>query len=155
MRDIDDVMIFSFKYIMLKIIVDDIFDKRSIINKFRKQIHVVDELKINMFLKFNILNFKKIIINYYLDMLILHCCREIIVTMTIISIKQRINWIIQAFTKIVVSVYFNIMIFVRLRDYDLFKRRDYMFFSYQQFLNRFKIKESVFLHIIDVNMCAV
>ena len=97
---------------MLKITVNDTFDKRLIVNKFRKQIHIIDELKINMLLKFNILSFKKMMINYHLKMFILHCYRKIIVTITIILIKQKVNRMIQIFIKTVVLTYFNIIIFV-------------------------------------------
>ena len=155
MRDIDDVIISSSEYIMLKIIVNDIFDERLIIDKLRRQIYVVDELKINMLLKFDILSFEKIMINYHREVLILHYYRKMIVTMTVILIKQKVNRMMRVFIKIIVSIHFNIMIFVRLRNHDLSKERDYMFLFYQQFSNRFKIKENVFSHIIDVNMCAV
>ena len=47
-----------------------------------------------MLLKSNILSFEKMIINYYREMLILHCYRKITVTMIITSIKQKINRII-------------------------------------------------------------
>ena len=130
MRNIDDVMISSSEYIMLKIIVDDILNERSIIDKFQRQIHVVDEFKINMLLKFNILSFEKMMINYHREMLILHCCREMIVTMTIILIKQKVNQMIQAFIKIVIPTHFNIMIFIRFQSHDLSKNRNYMFLFY-------------------------
>ena len=38
---------------------------RSIIDKLRKQIYIINNLKINIFIDFNILNLKKIMINYY------------------------------------------------------------------------------------------
>ena len=94
MRDIDDVMIFSSEYIMLKIIVDNTFDERLIINKLRKQSHVVDELKINLLLSSDIFNFEKMIVNYNCERLLLHCCRDMNVSIIVISIKQRINRVI-------------------------------------------------------------
>ena len=72
---------------MLKITVENILDERSIIDKLWKQIHIINKLKINMFLKSDILSSEKIIINYHCEVLILHYYREITVTMIIISIK--------------------------------------------------------------------
>ena len=157
MRDIDNVIIFSSEYIMLKIIVRDIFEGRAILDKLRKQIYIVDELKINMLLKSDILSSEKMMINYHYEVLILHCCRDMIVTMTVISIKQKVNRMIQIFIKIVIPIYFNIMIFVRFRDdnNELFKNRDYMFFSYQQISSRFNVERNILSHIINVNMCVV
>ena len=76
---------------MLKIIVDDIFKKRSIVDKFRKQIYVVDEFKINLLLKSDILDFEKMIVNYSCERLLLHYYRDMNVSMIVISIKQKIN----------------------------------------------------------------
>ena len=91
MRDINNAIIFLSKYIILKIIVDKVFDKRSIIDKLQRQVYIINKLKINMLLKFDILSFEKIIINYHRKIFILYCCRKIIVTIIIVSAKQKIN----------------------------------------------------------------
>ena len=83
-----------------------------------------------MFLKFDILNFEKMIVNYHRELFILFYCREMIVTMTIISVKKKINRIIRFFTQMIVSTYFNVMIFIRLRGNQLLKDRDYIFLFY-------------------------
>ena len=100
------------------------------IDKFQKQIYIIDEFKVNMFLKFDILNFKKMIINYYRELLILFYCHKMTVTMTVILAKKKINRIIQFFIQTIVSAHFNIIIFIRLRNSQLLKNCNYMFLLY-------------------------
>ena len=56
-----------------------------------------------MFLKSDILNLEKMMIDYHHEVFILHYCREMIITMTFISIKQKINRMIKIFIKIIES----------------------------------------------------
>ena len=64
-RDLNNVIFSSLKYINFEFIFRDKFqNEKFIINKFHYHIHIINEFKINFFLKFNILNFKKININY-------------------------------------------------------------------------------------------
>ena len=52
--------------------------------KFQRQIHVINDLKINIFIDFDYLNSRKMMINYNREILNLYYCREIIVFMKII-----------------------------------------------------------------------
>ena len=108
-----------------------------------------------MFLKSDILNLEKMIVNYHRELFVLFYCRKMIVTMIIILIKKRINRVIRFSIQMIVSTHFSVMIFIHFRNSQLLKNRDYMFFSYQQTSNRFGIEENVLSHIIDAHICAV
>ena len=55
--------------------------KKLIIIKFIKNIYVINNLKINLLIKINILNSKKIIINLFKKSIIFKKCRNIFIFM--------------------------------------------------------------------------
>ena len=156
-RGIGDAMVSSSEYTMLEITVRGTLEGRAVLGKLRRQIHVVDELKANMLLGSDILGPEKMVVDYHHEVLILHCCRGMTVTMTVTPAKQRVNRVVRASTKIVVPAHSSTMVPVRLRgdNNELPKGRDYMFLPYQQTSSRFGVEGGVLSHITDANMCAV
>ena len=73
-REINEFLILFFKYIILKFILRNVLDKKFVIDKFRPQIHIINDLKTNMFINSNILNSKKMLINYNKKILVFNCC---------------------------------------------------------------------------------
>ena len=55
--------------------------KKSIMIKFIKNIYVVDNLKINLLIKINILNSKKVVINFFKKSIIFIRCRNVFIFM--------------------------------------------------------------------------
>lgn len=76
------------------------------------------------------------------------------VFMKITLVKNKIKRAIKALDKIVISIQSIIMIFVRLYEKKLSKRRNLMFISTKSF-DKFEIDNKVLSHIIDVNLCAI
>ncbi len=72
----------------------------------------------------------------------------------VILIKNKIKRVVRIFSKIIVVASSNTIIFIRLRNKKLFKKRNLMFISTKEF-NRFEINDKNLFHIIDVNLCAI
>ena len=58
-RDIDSIMYNSFEYVFVNFYVSDSKNENLVIAHFRKEIHVVNDLKVNVLIKMNILDFEK------------------------------------------------------------------------------------------------
>ena len=156
-RDIDDFVMSFSKYVTLKILMRDEFDldKIFVVDKIRCQTHVIEKLKINMLMRFDILSSERMIIDYFKKILIIDDCKSMIVSMQI-TLKDKIKRVIRAHHTITIFALFSIMISIRLRENsDLSIDRDLMFTLYDQIFARFESEREVLAHIIDVNMCAI
>ena len=112
-RDINDAILNFSKYVNLQFFVQEFFNDISIQARFRDQYHVIDELKINFFFEFDILSSQRMMVNYNKKMLILKCCREMTVSMTIISIKNKMKRVMKVLKTTIISVHNSFLIFIR------------------------------------------
>ena len=154
-RDINDVMMLSSEYIFIKFIIHGTLNKKLIIDKLRRQMHIINDLKVNMLIKFNIFDSEKIMLNYVIEQLTINSCKKIKIFMKITFKRNKINKIVRVYDVIIVSLHLNIMISIRLRDKsELFKNCDLMFIL-MKLSNCLDFNDDVLNYIIDVNMCVV
>ena len=154
-RKINDVIILSSKYSFLKFIIDDTLNEKSVVDKLRRQVHIINDLKINMLIEFDIFDSEKMILNYVIEQLTINSCKKMKIFMKIIFKRNKVNKIVRAHNVIIVSFYSNTMIFICFRNKSkLFKNRDLMFMS-MKLSDCFNFDDNVLSHIIDVNMCVV
>lgn len=157
MRDVSNVVASSSKYVDLKISLSKRIEERAIVAKIQRQVHIVDDLKTNMLIDSNIMGFEDMKVNYQNFIMIVDSCNDIRIFMNVI-IAEKIQRMIRVLSIIVVSTYFIMMIFTRLRSKSktkLSSDKDFMFTSYHQTSMRFDIDGDILNHMIDVNMCAM
>jgi len=93
--------------------------------------YIVNNLKINILLESNILDFQKIHLDYKHEQLIIDNCKEMLILITITFVKNKINRIIRAFTTTTILSKSIAIILMRLRDStQLSQDRNFMFLSY-------------------------
>lgn len=156
-RDIDNAIISSFEYIYFEFIFYNILKSRFVVNKMRRQIHIVNNLKINMLINSNIFESKKMMLDFVIEFLIINSYRDIMTFLKVISLCEKIHKIVRAYDATIVSSHLSIMMSIHLRDkckIELFKDRNFMFILMKLF-NRLELNEDVFDYIIDANMCAI
>ena len=92
-RDIENVIIFLFEYIFLKLFLSEKIDisKKTVIEKIRCYVYIVDNLKTNLLIESDILDSEQITINYKQEILYIGSCRDIRVFIKIIFIKNKIK----------------------------------------------------------------
>ena len=89
MRDIENSVLSFIEYVNLKIsFVEQL--KKSVVDKIHRQIYIVDDLKVNLLMKSDICDLKRITFNYDNERIILNNCRNMIVLMKIKS-DERIK----------------------------------------------------------------
>ena len=148
-REIDKSLILSFEYVILNFILQNVLDEKSVIDKLRRQIHIIDDLKTNMLINSNILNLKKMLIDYNKKVLVFNCCRDMKILMQMKFLREKINKMIHVYDVITMLAHFSVLIFIKFQDKALFEDKNFMFISSE--INRFNFDNKVLFHIIDVH----
>ena len=154
-RDINSRQHDNSEYVKLKFYIRDktIVDK-SVTIHFRREVHVVNDLKIKILIDMNIIELK--IIDVLMNNNILHVENCDVIVFIIIKFKnndERINRIIRVITIVIISFHFTIAIIVKFRDKSMSIDRNYFFHFISNV--KFKSNDEFFVHIVDVNVDAV
>ena len=122
--------------------------------KITREIHFVNDLRVNMLIDINIQIVEKIIIDILQRKFILFNCSKFFIFIDVFNVDKRVKRIIK--NKQIVSLssisITNMLIQIR-NNLFLSKKRDYMFHS-KTFFN-FDVESDVFIRIIDVNISMI
>ena len=131
-RDIDNIMHYIFDYIVISYYIDDYLSNNNqmfITNKFEVKIHLVDDLKTNLFIDNNVFIAQRVKINLITQSVQLNNCQNLVALINTI-IKKKIDFkrTIRANQIVNVSINFIVMIFVNYHD-NLSNNKDFLFES--------------------------
>lgn len=155
--NIDDAIVSFFEYIYLELVFYRILKNCFVVGKFCRQIYIVDNFKTNIFIDFDILDSKKIVFNFVFEFLTIDSYRDIIVSIKVISLREKIYKTIRAYSATVVSSYSNIIVSICLRDkykIELSNNCNLIFISIK-LSNRFESNSDVLNYITNANICAI
>ena len=141
------------KYIELNFyIVDNRQNDFKIVVHFEREVHLVNDLKINIFVDMNILTFEFMILDLKHRLLtIVNCNMTISLSMTFR--EQRIDKVLRTIVTVIVSFHSCVIVSIKLRDNALLIDRDYNFcFKSNQML---KQENDFFVIIIDSNSMTI
>jgi hypothetical protein len=96
-------------------------------------------------------------LDFVIKSLIIDSYRNMITSMKIISLREKIHKTIRVYNATIVLSYLSIVILVYLRDkckINLLRSRNFMFMLIK-LSNCFELNEDVLNYIINVNMCAI
>lgn len=146
---------FFLEYTIIELIVWDKINRVSIIDKLRRQIYIVDNLKTNLLIDLDILGSKQIIVDYKRKLLTIDNYRDITISITITPSKDRVKRVVKAHQAIIVLSYFTIIVPIQLRGKTkLLIDRDLIFMLLHN-IKRFESKDNILSYIINANMCVV
>ena len=152
-KEIENKLHDNFQYCEMKFFIFEKFKNEQIITNIKAEIHLMNDLKINVFLKTNILIFEKIILNFAKKKLIIIICDNMIISIKIDRKKKIVNRTIKIFEKIVMISKKLKIIFVKVKRIKLSKNRDFNFFFILN--SNFDSKESFFAHVIESDIKTV
>ena len=81
-----------------------------------RKLHVIDILKVKVFININILKSERINILLSFKSLIINNCEDFIVLIVVVLKNNRIKRLIKVFKNILIFFYISITIFVELRE---------------------------------------
>ena len=150
-REIDDKMLKTSKYVMIYVCIDVIDFEQLITARFLTEIHLIDDLTANLLLVTNIMIFQQIILNFKNRVICINICNVTV----LIDVMTRKNLNIKRTVRMrkVFVVTFNQTINVSIiyqrfnRKTYLLKNREYLFES--QCLQYLDDENDVFAHLID------
>ena len=154
-KNIDDALFNTMKHLLL---IFRIFEKTindfAIIICFIRHVYIVNELKIKMLIINDILESKFMMSNVDREKLIIDNCKNIIVKLNVKNADFLMKRMIRFSNVTKISTRFSITISFKLRDKDsLSTNRDFMFTT--QRIDRLKIVDDVFFHIVDTYISIV
>lgn len=98
---------------------------------------------------------KQIIVNYKRKLLIIDSCKNITISITIISTKNRIKRVVRAYQAIILLSYSTIIISIYFRDsIELLVERNLIFILLHN-IKRFKSKSNILSYIINANIYVI
>ena len=143
----------SFEWLKLNFYIDDkLVDDTKIIVHFKKKVHIVDDLRVKLFINNDIFEFELISIHLKWREFIINNC-EITVFVFIKARSDRIERIIRNRKQVIVSTHAIMTILIKYKSSVLFTNCDYNFsFKFSEALNA---KNEFFAHIVFINVVAI
>ena len=148
-RDIDHRLHDNSEYIELNFyILEKLSDDSTIITHFRREIHIVDDFRINVLLKINIVNFEKVVFDFDFRMITLRNRDDLQTSMNIVFKNHRIIRVVRSIDFIIISIHTCMTVLVKIRECNLSKNRDYNF-EFKQNFQALNSERNFFNHITD------
>ena len=153
-RELENTLLTITKYLSISFrILEQVVDESSTIVNFTRHVYIVEKLKIKILIENNIFNSKLIILDVDRSKLTIENCKKIIIKFNIKNIDFSIKRVVRFSNVIKILIKFNIVIFFKLRDNNLFIDRDFIFVLKK--INRLKSENDVLLYIVDVYIAIV
>ena len=141
------------KYVILDLYMSEKCQKNSAIAHFKTKFHIINEIKINMLIKMNVMNSKRINLNFENKIMIIFTCRNIQISINFHQKKISVNRTVRIAIQITMSIEKTIAVSIRIKNAQISKNRDYNFFSKMKRMLKFEKK--YFVHITSLNLVAV
>ena len=148
MRNIENIMHHIFDYVLFTLYFDDqLVDKIVAIDKFQIEIHLIDDLKINIFIDNDVFIVQQVKLNLTQQIVQLDNCQNFVAFINVlIRQKTEIKRIIRVKNIVIVSIKITINVSMSYNE-DLSIDRDFLFESQcAKYLND---DDDVLAHIVD------
>jgi hypothetical protein len=154
-REIDDREHENSNYVILNLYIDEKIKNKSIIVHIKRDVHIIDDLKIKMLIDFDIIYSKKMTIDLKKKKFIIINC-DLTISITCTSTIFRINRIFRFKQIVIIFTHTILIVFFKFQKnkFELFVERNYIFQSHVIFIN-FDAKENIMIHIMNNNFSFV
>ena len=149
MRNIENIIYHIFDYVVFTLYFDDqLIDKIVVIDKFQIEIHLIDDLKINIFIDNDVFIVQQIKLNLTQQIVQLNNCQNFVAFINVLSKQKiKIKRIIRVKNIVIMSIKIIINVSISYNE-NLSIDRDFLFESQcAKYLNN---DDDVLIHIIDV-----
>ena len=126
MRDIDDREYINFDYVNLNIYFENKLKKKSSIAHVKKNVYMMNNLRVKMLIDIDIMYSKKITTNLQTRRLTIdNCDMTTFITCTFVDLK--VNRIVQSHHFVIISTYSIITISFKIQNFKLSNEKNYFF----------------------------
>ena len=141
-KDIKFAIHDNLKYVILNLYMSEKCQKNSATAYLKTEFHIVNEIKINMLIKMNVMKSERINLNFENKIMIISTCRDIQVSINFHRKKTSVNRTIRAAIQITMSIEKIIIVSMRIKNAQISKNRDYSFFFKNE--THAKIEKKIF-----------
>ena len=149
MRDIENIMHHIFDYVLFTLYFDDqLIDKIVVIDKFQIEIHLIDDLKINIFIDNDVFTAQQVKLNLTQQIVQLNSCQNFVVLINVLTRQKiEIKRIIRVKSIVIISIKIIINVSMSYNE-NLSFDRNFLFES--QCVEYLNDDDDVLIHIVDV-----
>ena len=152
-QNIDDLEYVNFDYVNLNIYFENKLKKKSIIVYVKKNVHVINNLRVKILINIDIICSKKIIINLRTRKFIIDNC-DIMIFITCTFVDFKINYIVKFYHVVIISTNSIITISFKIQDFKLLNEKNYFFQLYVISFD-FETKNNIITYIINVEIFVI
>lgn len=138
------------KYAIINLYFFETIKDRSMIAHLKGEFYLINDLKANLLIGMNIINFKVMMLDFEDKVVTTSICKIIKVFLTTQKKSVLVHRTIRAVSQVIISAGQIMTVFVKLRDAKLSKDCDYSFFSKDSRL--LGPKRGFFAHVIDADI---
>ena len=143
-RDINNTLHENSKYIEINFyVLRQLTNENEIIVHFKQKVHVVDNFRVNMLLKSNIFDSKKVVIDIKRKFIIFKSCKKLSILIDIIVKKRRIIRVIKNATQLTILTHSFMFISVKIKKKTICRRIATIFFIQKKALKNL-IQKKIF-----------
>ena len=143
----------SSEYVMVELYIPEKSKKTPAIAQLNIELHIVENLKVNVFIKMNVMKSKCIIMNFEKKFLTISICQNMEVSLTIKRKGISINKTVRTVNQMMISLEKIMTMSMRMRDADFSKNRNYnFFFKIERQLNP---EKRFFAHVTNSEIIAI
>ena len=129
-RDIEIAKHLTKDYIQLLMYLFDVVESFLVIAHFTREMHVVDNLKIKLLLRMNIIDFERFVINLNKRQLSVRSCKNLIATLKItIKDNVRVRRTVRVEKRLIIEVNIVVRMSISIKSHESLFDRDYLFDS--------------------------
>ena len=154
-REIDDREFFSADYVNLDFYIDDKIKNKSIIVYIKRDVHIVDNLKIKMLIDSDIICSKKMIVDLQKRKVTIVNC-DLTISIICTSTTSRVNQIFRFKQIVIISAHTIMIVSFKFQNdqFDLSIERNYIFQFHVIFIN-LNAEKNVMTHVMNNNFSFV
>ena len=133
--------------------IDAIDVEHSTIAHFKREVHVMNDLRAKLLIDIDILDLEVMIVDLDKRQLIIESCDDVIVSLSLKSRDEKIDRVIRVKDMITVSSHITMIVLVRYRDKVVSSDRDYNFFLKSNVT--LDSNDDFLAHIVSTNIIAI
>lgn len=133
------------KYVLLNFFFEEKCRGNAAITYVKTEFHLINDFKIKMLIKINVLKFEKIILNFQNKSIIMTTCQSMKISIAFHRKGFSVNRTIKAATQIVVSIEKIVIISIQMKSEIISTNKNYCF--YFQSIKMLKSENEYFVHV--------
>lgn len=152
-RGIEKTVHDNFEYVVMNFYIIDTIKSTRSLTHFKAEVYLINDLKINVLLRVDVLISKKMVLNFERGKMIIFTCKKFEVEIIIVRKFEKIIKSMRSSNKIIVSTEIIIFVSMHIKKIMISNDINYNFFFKIQFT--LSLENDFFAHVIEFKLIVV